>query len=634
MRNKEIVIERVSVIKETLKKGLKLNDLEREWLETQRKSFKKNPKGFSKERVKLLDPLIPLLGFDWRRGYLRIDKKTEELTSSIRELLMQKKRLAARETRWLYRQGVFYRNNPEKFPEVKIKKLDSLIPLLGYDWREGKEYSKRSKENHIQIIRETLEKGNLITEDDKAWLKRQQLSYQQKPEAFTKQIITSLDSLIPLLGYNWRLPYSVREEHRNEMLKKIRSSLKSKRKIPKNAQTWLNNQRHMYLDHPKTFSAECKKELDSLIPLLQYDWKVSVKSVTTFSFPKRVELIKEKLENGSELNDKDRRWIAKYRRIYLKDPASITDEQLTLLNSLNLLLGHSWFKTGKPIRKIKSFLDHIADIRKQGLTSKCFTKEQHRWLRLQRKKYVKNKKKGFNAEKVKMLDSLIPIIGFDWKVYRNNQKKKRSSESHIKEIKKKLKKGIELEDREINWLRTQRFYHENKPEVIEGYVQKLDNLTPLLGYDWKVKRQHKAPSKTFEEHIRDIKLVFQNGEKLSKTQVEFLRMRRVYYHRDPESFSAYQINVLNGLSEFLGGDWRETKKKVIPTIDFDQHIKEIRTRLKQNKDLTDRQKRFLVRYRGLYRNNKSSVVTQKIEALDSLNSLLGYDWKTFVEERV
>ena len=633
MRNRKIVIERVSVIKETLQKGLELQELEKEWLEIQRKSFNKNPDSFSKERMKLIDPLIPLLGFDWRCGYLRVEKKTDELTNCIKKLIKQNKKLPKREARWIYRQGVLYRDNPEKFPKIKIKKLDPLIPLLGYDWRKGMEYVKSSRKKHIDIIKELLEKGLPLKEEDKGWLKRQQLNFKLKPDTFTKQMITSLDLLIPLLGYNWRQPYSVRVVHRNEMLKKLKSALKSKRKVPKEVQVWINSQRHMYLDHPNTYSPECKKELDELIPLLKYDWKVAVKKVTTSSFPKRIELIKEKLEKGIELSNSDKHWIAKYRRKYVKEPASISDEQLALFNSLNLLLGRSWFKTQNPERKVKSFLVRFTEIQKHVLTSEDLTVEQQRWLRLQRKTYVRNKEK-FSLEKKKKLDSLIPILGYDWKVYKKNQRKKKSGESHIKEIKRKLKKGIRLEPREINWLTTQRLYYENKAKVIENYKQELDYLIPLLGYDWKIKRQYNAPTKTFEEHIRDIKKVFQNGEKLTKTQREFLRMKRIYYHRDPESFSAYQINVLNDLNEFIGSDWRERKKSFVPSIDFDQHINEIRNRLEKDQDLTDRQRRWLIRYRGIYRKDESSITNQKVEALDSLNPLLGYDWKTYVEERV
>ncbi|WP_062062549.1 hypothetical protein [Aquimarina longa] len=624
--------QRTNSIRKTLEQQQEISQPEKSWLQKQKKAYQRSPNTFNKEKIALLDPLIPLLGYNWRYGHERVKIATTKNTKTIYNLLQQNKPLPIKESRWLYAQGINYKKNPKKFPKYKIKKLDKLIPLLGYDWRDGKNRLEKIKTDKIAEIRAVLQKEKPLSEELKRWLDYQQKNYEEYPMRFEPDHIASLDSLNSLLGYNWKKRYRVKELFGLEMIRRLSSALKSKRKIPKEVTLWINNQRSMYNNHPSTYFKQNKKQLDALIPLLGYDWKIKQREANTLSFSERIDQLKEKLQSSEKLSIKDTSWIGKYRRLYQKDPQHFSMDQKRLLDQLTPLLKRPWYTTTIPIyKKRKDFLKYLNEIKNQNAEYQYLSDKQKQWLQVERKHYL-SAKDTYSKEKIKALNTLIPILGRDWKKYISKQQKSKTLEQRYREIKKKLNAQQKLDKKEKAWLQLQRRYFQ-KNKLSSLAIKKLDQLIPLLGYDWKKKLQEYAPHKTFGEHTLDIRTVLTAGGKLSKTQREYLRMQKAYYLRDPEKFSTYKLEILNDLIPLLKRDWKVRKIKETEVLSFEESLVKVRLCLIAGKELSNKQKKWLIKQRFDYKNIKPIMTIERITALDSLIGLLGYDWKSYITER-
>ncbi len=617
---------RIASIKASIKSGRRIDPSDYKWLHYLKRQYQKNPKNISQEKIILIDTLIPLLGFDWREGENLIESYREKRKEELRALLAQKKPLTEPLKKWLYNQKSRYKNKPDVISSEEIALFDSLVSL-GFNWRIPNVIIVR--ERNVKEIKELLTQGKPLPNKLENWLQQQQIQYAEKPEDFSSERIALLDSLSPLLGYSWKKRYRKREEKSEQMIKKISSALKSKRKLPIDAREWLRSQRQLYNAHPDTYSPRNKEKLDALNPLLGFDWKVFKRSRLFLPFEERVAHIKKELEAGNELQTGDKAWINVRRKIYRKEPWSITTEQLNLLNELNPLLEKPWNTPPKFAEKPKTFLEYVKEIKQNNTSYEALTARQKAWLQLQRKEYHLDKK-GFSAEKVQILNALKPILGRDWKKYILKHKApKRTSVQVADEIKRKLVSKTPLLIGEKAWLIAKRNAHKEQ-KLSEELIEKLDQLTPLLGYDWKVKQRYDAPRKTFEEYITDITEAFTTSGKISNKQKSFLRKQRTYYRRAPEEYPLYKIQKLDKLSVLLKKDW---KKNLIEIPTFEEVLADIREQLTLKKRISSKQKSWLERYRHKYRKNPDSLRPDILVALDSLNVLLGYDWKSYEKER-
>lgn len=554
----------------------------------------------------------------------------EDRIEVYKKLLEKGSILSRSQKNWLSRQRIAYNAEPRKISNEHIALLDQLIPLLGYDWRQGRNHVQKLRKEKIIEIRELLQQGKPLKGSIKAWLEQQEIQYNKDPSKYDAHFIGELDSLNNLLGYNWKKRYRKREVLAAKMILKLSSALKSRRKVPNEVKQWVHQQRALYKNHPETYSKDNKKQLDNLIPLLGYDWKDPMKA-SDQSFSEHIRNIKKVLEAKEELSTMDKQWIGVYRRKYIKQPISITDDQLSLLNQLTPLLGRPWYIGERSPKERKDFLTYITEIKKQNETYDNLSGAQKKWLRVERKRYLENKE-TYPTEKIIALDSLNPIIGRDWKKYITKQKKPKTFDKRVRDIRKKLSLQIKLEKREIHWLYDQR-KRVQRGELSNEKIQALDKLSPLLGYDWKVKQQQYNSHKTFDQHISDIRNILGSGKELSRTQREFLRMQRIYYVRNPDAFPVYKYQCLNKLNPLLKRDWKIKKIERKEVLSFEESLVKVRSSLISGKQLSKKQKKWLIRQRSLYRNNKPILTKEKIAALDSLNLLLGYDWKTYSEER-
>ncbi len=626
--------KRIANIKESIKNNHPVDSSDKKWLQDQKSIYKNNPKGFDKERMIMLDSLIPLLGYDWREGRNYFNNLREKNINEIRELLKQRKPLTPKLLAWLKMHRKQYKEKPESFSHDHVALLNSFIPM-GYNWLENNNDIKNKKiqERNVTEIRELLKQGKPLPNQLLAWLNRQQIQYKKKPDNYSSERIALLDSLTPLLGYSWKQRYRKREEKSVRMINKLSSALKSKRKLPNDARQWLNKQRQLYNAHPETYSQTNKKKLDALNPLLGYDWKIFQKPCIFLSFPERIAHIKKELESGNELQLAGKMWIAARKKMYLKNPSDITTEQLTLLNELNPLLKKPWNAPSKNSKlKRKKFLDHIKEIKQQNTSYETLTQRQKEWLQIQRKKYHQNKE-GFNKEKVKRLNALTLILGRDWKKFvLKNRTSRRTFDQIIEEIINKLTLKIPLHQKEKQWLIEKRNAYK-KSIISKEDIAKLDQLIALLGYDWKVKQRHDAPRKTFDQYIIDIKKALTTGGKISNQQRGFLSKQRKFYHRAPKQYRLYKIRELDNLSLLLQEDWKISKISYPKKLSFEEALAGIRHQLILNKKLSSRQKSWLRRYRYIYRKDPDSFNPDKLVVLNLLNIVLGYDWKSYEIEK-
>ncbi len=115
------------------------------------------------------------------------------------------------------------------------------------------------------------------------------------------------------------------------------------------------------------------------------------------------------------------------------------------------------------------------------------------------------------------------------------------------------------------WINTKRsqYLRKGKKSISEEIFTALEELIPLLGYDWKTPIAGKRIS--FEHWIENITTLLESGGtiKTGDRNYQWLAMQRNLY-RNPDSrisFSAAQKDALDALIPLLGYDWRLYKRE-------------------------------------------------------------------------
>ena len=83
----------------------------------------------------------------------------------------------------------------------------------------------------------------------------------------------------------------------------------------------------------------------------------------------------------------------------------------------------------------------------------------------------------------------------------------------------------------------------------------------------------------------------------------------------------------------LERDWKLKKLNVTKKLPFEEFVIQLRYHLIKGKKMTQQQKSWLSLQRLYYKQNDNKMTESKIKSLDSLNILLGYDWKTYAKDR-
>ena len=133
--------------------------------------------------------------------------------------------------------------------------------------------------------------------------------------------------------------------------------------------------------------------------------------------------------------------------------------------------------------------------------------------------------------------------------------------------------------------------------------------------------------------MSDIRQCLENGKELSNEHKIWLQYHRAYYLKTPDRYPVYKIFALDRLNPLLERDWKLKKLNVTKKLPFEEFVIQLRYHLIKGKKMTQQQKSWLSLQRLYYKQNDNKMTESKIKSLDSLNILLGYDWKTYAKDR-
>lgn len=281
---------------------------------------------------------------DYRELFLEIDLSTwEDDYGSFKFSLEQKgwDGLSRKEKTWFYRQRSLFRRN--LLNKQRVNKLNELIPLLEYDWKEDG-YIKFWKINFSKFEKLLKEKGwDGLLEKEKRWLKHQKTAF--KRNKLTKTQINILDGLLPFIPYNWKEDVKPIYWENNYLEFKSLLEQKGWEGLSRKEKDWLRSKKNSF--KKGLLSKEKIKLLDELNPYIPFNWRGSfvfdlwMDNYNTF---------KNKIQQTDwlQLNIDDKRWF--YNQVAHFNKGIIDDERVMLLNQLIPYLGFDW-KVGKYSKK-------------------------------------------------------------------------------------------------------------------------------------------------------------------------------------------------------------------------------------------------------------------------------------------
>jgi hypothetical protein len=627
--------ERVSKLEADLKVHKPLSKLDSKWLTLKRSLYKKDQERFDASTLACLDKLNPHLGYDWRVGPpKRIKAKGVDLDGLL-ERLKNGAKLTSSEKAWISTQRQHFRKNPNQFPKLNQTFLDQLIPYIGYDWRAASQRIVIAMDTNIAKIIEALKAGNPIPKALKRWLTVKGERYSEAPERFSTTDIEKLDRLNPFLGYSWQNYQGDQERQAAQMFATLEAILQQSKPIPLECKKWLYAQRAAYLSRPNTYSKKRRERLDTLIPLLGYDWKIALqKKRRPSGIMERVALIKTKFKEGLELDQNDKRWVEDQRRQYTKNKQALSQANLELLDTLNVYLEIPWDKTKVEwLQEQRNTFDHyINHITKAQKPFKDLGRPYVVWILAQRQNYHDNPA-AFTSEELQKLNSLTPILKREWHAFPKKKYDKDQFKWRYKTIKEKLEQDVALTPAERKYLSLKRTqYLEGRFDDPEA-IALLDKLNTFLGYDWKEAPAVKLKMRSFTDCINEIRKKLKAHEALNKRQKEFLRRQRAQYLKSPKAYPKTKYNALETLIPLLGRDWKVKLKQYGIALEFEVRAYHIEQHLIMGKSLTTEEEDWLRKHRLIYRRDPKLFDKKRKHILDAMIPVLGYDWKTYKRER-
>ena len=221
-------------------------------------------------------------------------------------------------------------------------------------------------------------------------------------------------------------------------------------------------------------------------------------------------------------------------------------------------------KKSNPNRIFDMRFKEVQQALKKG---KPLTSSQEGWLIRERYKYTRGPAiQDTNTKyRIAKLDTLIPLLGRDWRIPKNPSKKQNIGQ-RIKEVKSKLIEGTPLSKAETGWLqRISNRLRRSTLERDEEFKKLLDTLTPHLGYDWREKGGLPL-SEVFEKHYQDILKSIEEKRPVSKTASQWLRSQRYRYaSQESNNMPPDELIKLRHLKEILNLPWEITEKKLLET---------------------------------------------------------------------
>ena len=619
---------KIAEIKKLLEKGELKTKSQSTWLIKQRKKYNESPSSYPKELKLLLDNLNPLLGYNWDVG-TGMDRESYELRmQKVLTDLKKGKKLSAKQRSQILSKAGKYRSDPNSISKETLEYLDLLIPFLGFDWREKNGYLNVSFSQFVDEIIDTLKSNKPLSKRLKTWLRNKQYIYINDRDRINTTQLNHLKRLEPHLGIKWtEYPKINPEDILPPHIEVLKEALKNNEEIPIRAKDWLHKQRRKYNEKPSAYNLKDKQSLDELIPMLGYDWKF--KRLLRVSIENRVKLVKNNIKRDGHINSLDQTWLNGVKYRYEKDSKNFKLSEVKLLESLNPFLKKPWNTT---LEDRLSIAFNVKKIKKINLPYEKLENRHKSWIELQRRNFNKNPK-GFTKEEIKLLNSLTPILLKKWNVYEKNPFYDTKRNARILLLEDKLKKGEILNTDDFVYLSKKRRQYNDKIFTDKKHIKRLNDLIPLLGFDWKKRRIEDIHFKTFKKNIKEIKKLLRKQLTLTDKLNNIINYNRIQYKKNPDKFPIEKEKLLDSITPLLGRDWKELKYFVKNPIPFEERVELVKNKLKISEDLNGTDIRWLHKNRTDYRKDPKKFDSKRKELLDRLNDYLPYDWKTYFRER-
>lgn len=528
------------------------------WINGYRQQYLKNSEKFSKERRQQLDELNTYLGFDWKLLGGFENEVLIKNTATLKSLLLAKKSIPKGLENWLRNKTKSYENYPKKFNEFHIKLLDELNPLLGYDWKVYKNKKKEASRASLKIIKRDLKAGKKLSHKSKTWIYGQRALYISHPNTFSKETKDSLDALIPLLGFDWKIPKGVKSTlSLSERVDFIKKDLGQGNQMNPTNKFWLEKIRRKYTKGTKSFKKHEIEKLNELNDLLDVPWQKTslevIREQKTFDY-----YIKEIKKAGLEYNDlpdRFRDWILIQRKLFKANENNFNAEEKQKLDSIIPVIGRDWAVDYVTPYDVENFNFRYSEIKEKLVIGEKLSAVEVKYLSLKRLQFSQGKLTDEYI--IKKMDSLIPLLGYDWKEWRKKIRKHKPFNQHLIDIEERLKAHKRLNKTQLEILRMKRIeYNENPTSFPIEEFNGLESLIPLLERDWKEKIKHFESVYPFEQRVKLLEAKLTSYEDLNQPDKDFLRKQRYQYRKDKKMYDKKRIILLDKLIDILGYDWK------------------------------------------------------------------------------
>lgn len=371
-----------------------------------------------------LDTLNSILGFDWIKGRITHKSWDARFVEFCKELEKAKKydNLDERYKQFLYIQKTRYNAlSKSKIWKKRKEKLDALIPKLGFNWATENPKKKTWEKQFSAMSKELKTKQNYkkLSSTHKRFLTAQREYFKNSPKSsLVKKRKKKLDQLNEILGFDW---LNIRPKTKSwngqfDAFKNALEQAENYNNIAIEYRDYINKQKLRYRQLTNNTTKEYrKKKLDSLIPLLGFDWLNDNNREVVWE--KQFHKFKKALiKAGSyyKLNSKYREYFFYQREQYNR--AISSELWLTRKHkwdSLSPLLGFHWLLHAKNIAWNESFINFYQAL-EEAKTYRFLDKELKTYLRLQRKNYGSAQDMTLWKYRKDKLDSLNEKTGFNW----------------------------------------------------------------------------------------------------------------------------------------------------------------------------------------------------------------------------
>lgn len=370
----------------------------------------------------------------------------------------------------------------------------------------------------------------------------------------------------------------------NLMFDSIKHKIIENSSLTQQEYSWLHYQRYLYKNN-KIKNIENRKLLETISYIISDPSKNNLDNIISL------------YHTGEYDKSSITKLLSYYRKKNLISP--LDKNTISQLNELAQLIGRNNFE----FTERDTWDDKYLSIKINGLSNKS----SNVWIIKQKMHLLQNK---LSKEKAELLDQLNSIIGFNWRLGKDDLT---NWESLLNQIKNKLQNNILLNKEESQWIITHRSKLKSGNLTNVTKINLLNTLNPYFpNNDWTSKQSRKTDLDIY------IKNMYKN--KPNKAQIKNI-LRHYNSIQENHPLNKNTIDKLNEIAKYIGKfSWNTT----IPTNWFASYERFCNS-LNSN-DNCNKSNKWLMIQRMKF--NKMELSNEQIHLLDKLNPHLGYDWKS------